>query len=375
MRIAFDAKRAFLNKTGLGNYSRNVLESIRESNSDDVLFPCTPKVSEEFSNMAVTSENFEVLLPTKAMDKSFPGIWRSKTILSQLKDLKVELYHGLSNELPFGISKTGIHSVVTIHDLIFLRYPSYYTMVDSLIYRLKVKRACREADRIIAVSEHTKKDIVELLRISPEKIDVVYQTCHERFGLQVSEEQKIKVQKKNCLPSSYVLSVGTIEKRKNLTSIIDAIARVPNVHLVVVGKSTDYIQEVKGRIIKLGLEKRVMFIHEVEIADLPAIYQLAEMLVYPSQYEGFGIPVLEALYSGIPVITTRGGCFEEAGGPDSLYVAFGDIPGMSEAILNVLGDPDLRSRMTNKGKEYAEKFNNHSVAIGLKKTYEKAFIS
>ena len=372
MRIAFDAKRAFLNKTGLGNYSRNVLAAFCASNSDSQYFLCTPEVTDL---LKLDSEQIETLTPNSTLSKMFPSLWRSKTVLSQLQELSVDLYHGMSNELPFGISKTGIRSVVTIHDLIFLRYPSYYPKLDSLIYSYKVKRACSEADRIIAVSEHTKNDIVELLGVSPCKIDVVYQTCHEQFKSAVSEEGKNRAREKYGLPESFILYVGTIEKRKNLLSLIDALKNVPDTPIVVVGKATDYLTVVQSRITQLGLEKRVVFIHNAGFADLPAIYQLAEMLVYPSQYEGFGIPILEALYSGIPVITTQGGCFEEAGGPNSLYVPFGDWQKLSETIQSLLADQGLRQKMISGGIKHAFKFNNDAVAAGLTSTYRKALES
>ncbi|MDC0303532.1 glycosyltransferase family 4 protein [Flavobacteriales bacterium] len=373
MRIAFDAKRAFLNHTGLGNYSRSVVESLNADSKEDEIFLCTPKISKQFPWL--TSGDFEIVMPKLNLDKSFPSVWRSWSVIEQLKQSKVDLYHGLSNELPIGIKKSGIQSVVTIHDLIFLRYPSYYSKIDSLIYAYKVKRACWEADRIVAVSKQTKNDIIELLGVNADKIDVVYQTCQNQFKQPVSNQTLLKIKEQYGLPDSFILSVGTIEKRKNLTAVIEAIVELDETKLVVVGRKTPYFKEVESRLTKYDLANRVIFLHDVLFNDLPAIYRQAELLVYPSEYEGFGIPIIEGLYSEVPVITTSGGCFEEAGGAAARYVDFGDVEGMKNAISRLLNDDKLRMNMKEQGLEHARLFSNESVVKGLQETYHKALNS
>ena len=145
--------------------------------------------------------------------KRFSALWRTFFIKRGLLQDGVQLYHGLSNELPVGIHRTGIRSVVTIHDLIFLRYPQYYHRLDRIIYNRKFNNACRKADRIVAVSECTKRDIVKFYGISPEKIDVVYQRCETVFARPVSKKEKDRVRAAYGLPERFILSVGTIEER------------------------------------------------------------------------------------------------------------------------------------------------------------------
>jgi glycosyltransferase involved in cell wall biosynthesis len=314
-------------------------------------------------------------MPETTLDRLFPSIWRSWSVIDQLKSRQVNLFHGLSNELPFGIGKSSIRSVVTIHDLIFLRYPSYYSLIDRIIYQYKVRRACSEADTVVATSNQTKNDLIEFLSVPANKIDVVYQSCDNQFKAQVIGEQKEKVKIKYGLPEQFILSVGTIEKRKNLIAVIDAMMQLPNVNLVVVGRKTAYYDQVSERIAKHGLTERVQFLHEVDFSDLPAIYQLAELLVYPSEFEGFGIPILEGMYSQIPVITTKGGCFEEVGGAAAKYVEFGNVQMLAEAIEEVLSSSGLKVEMVEKGIVQSAKFTNEEQAKHLRDIYEKALFS
>ncbi len=371
MRLAFDAKRAYHNQTGLGNYSRGVLDAFSRYRPQDELYLCTPRVTDRFLN--IDSNLAKVLTPSSMVDKMFPALWRSFSVLNQLESLNLDLYHGLSNELPFGIGNTQFKSIVTIHDLIFMRHPEYYSAIDRFIYTRKVKSACNEADRIIAISNQTKKDIIELLNVSPEKIDVVYQTCDSQFKTKVSEVEKLRVRKKYNLPNSFLLSVGTIETRKNLITVLEALntKELADSQLVVVGKPTDYLNTVKELICTLGIGERVHFIHDVVFQDLSSVYQQAEMLIYPSLYEGFGIPIIEALYSEIPVITSENGCFKEAGGPNTCYVDGTNPSLLTKSVHRILTDKELNVVMREKGRAFVEKFNDELLTSELVRVYEK----
>lgn len=215
----------------------------------------------------------------------------------------VQLYHGLSNELPIGIHKTGIKSVVTIHDLIFLRYPEYYKPIDRKIYNFKFKYACHVADRIVAISECTKRDIMNFYQIPAEKIDVVYQGCDPQYSEIVSEQKKKQVKEIYQLPEKYILNVGSIETRKNLMLALEALKDIPaDIHLVAVGKKTPYVDSLMEYANENGLNDHLHLIHNLPHSDLPAVYQQALMFVYPSRFEGFGIPIIEAMHSQLPVI-------------------------------------------------------------------------
>ncbi|WP_431200929.1 glycosyltransferase family 4 protein [Mucilaginibacter sp. P25] len=172
------------------------------------------------------------------------------------------------------------------------------------------------------------------------------------------------------MPNRFILSVGTIEERKNLLLTVMALKNVNDIPLVVIGKETQYTELVKTYITANNLNHRVIFLKDVTFAELPAVYQLASVFVYPSRYEGFGIPVLEALNSGTPVIAATGSCLEEAGGPGSLYVNPDDDIGLAEKLNQVLSDDDLRQTMITKGRAYAANFTNDKLSLQLMQLYQ-----
>lgn len=366
MNIGFDGKRAANNLTGLGNYSRSLIAQLAKYFPQNQYFVYSPKVKYVPQINAFTKiQGIHLELPhTKGL------FWRSLGIKSQLIKDKIVLYHGLSHELPIGIHKIGIPSIVTIHDLIFFRFPEYFGSIDRLIYKLKTKYACKHANRIIAISERTKKDIIEFYQVDPNKIDVVYQSCDEIFKSLLSDEIKEPVREKYKLPGKYILNVGTIEPRKNLLTLIRALKNVDTAYkLVVIGKKTAYFTQVEQEISQLGLNDRVLFLKNVPFSDLPAIYQMAGTFIYPSLYEGFGIPIIEALYSNVPVVAATGSCLEEAGGDAGLYVEPTDHIALANAINSILVNVTLQTKMKEKGMAYVQKFNNETISQHIMHLY------
>ena len=373
MIIGFDAKRAVRNNTGLGNYSRLVVDSLARRFPDNSYRLYTPTVREnDRLTPVVALDNVELCLPEPKGWRCISSIWRSKGIIGQLKREGVGLYHGLSNELPFGINNSGVPSVVTIHDLIFIPFPQFYSnRIDVAIYNYKFRRACREASRIIAVSQCTKRDIVTHYGIDPAKVSVVYQGCAEAFWEPASESVKAEVRKAYKLPTNYVLYVGTIERRKNLGLLAQALKNLaPNVQVIAVGKQTPYATEVRQMAQELGVGNRLTMLSNVPFRHLPTLYQMASLFVYPSRFEGFGIPILEALVSGVPVIGCTGSCLEEAGGPDSIYVSPDDPGELARQIERVLSEEPLRTRMIEKGREYAQNFTAEKLTEDMLRIYQ-----
>jgi len=374
MKIGFDAKRAFYNLTGLGNYSRSLIKSLSTCFPEYEYYLYSPSVTQhdrlKFIN---SSKNIEVRTPDSIFYQTFNRYWRSFGLTRQLKKEGIQLYHGLSHELPYNIDKTGIRTVVTIHDLIFLRNPEMYSAIDRNIYLKKVKYSCRIADHIIAISEQTKRDIIEHLNIQDDRITVVYQHCDEQFIKVASNEEKIRVKQKYQLPDDYILNVGTVEARKNLLSLVQAFAQIKkkDVHLVAVGRHTGYARNIIDYIKKEGIGEKVHFIENVEFSDLPAIYQQAQIFVYPSTFEGFGIPIIEALYSKVPVITSRGSCFSEAGGPNGIYINPNEPNEIMEAIDQLLKDGNHCREMIQKGSEFVNKFNELAFAEDTMSVYQQ----
>ena len=378
MRIGFDGKRAAQNHTGLGNYSRFVLRGLSRYSEENQLLLYIPNAQRANALEGLEHERSVTLhTPQRGCWQMMRSLWRVWGVTADLTEDGVQLFHGLSNELPLNIHKArGMKSVVTIHDLIFMRYPQYYNPIDRWIYRYKFRRACELADCVIAVSECTKRDIMRFFGTPEDKIAVVYQGCDERFRQPVTDNIIKEVRARYQLPEHFILYVGTIEERKNLLLLAQALeilgrerTRESDVHVVAVGRRTPYAERIDAFIAAHHLTNRFRMISNVTYADLPAFYQLAEVFVYPSRFEGFGIPILEALCSGTPAIGCTGSCLEEAGGPSSLYVHPDDASALAAAIDRVLTDKTLRDKMIADGHRWAERFKAEILTQQLMDVY------
>ena len=369
MHIGFDAKRAFLNNTGLGNYSRFTINALCRSYPDNQYSLFTPSTGND--QLYIPPGACNTIVPGNLWKGGLKSYWRTYGLPRLLSREKINLYHGLSNELPFGMDKTGARSVVTIHDLIFLRHPELYRAIDRRIYQKKVNYAVKAADRIIAISRQTRDDLVELTGADPDKIRVVYQGCNPWFYDKVSDDVKQSLRVKYNLPEQFLLYVGTIEPRKNLLQIIKAMHLSSiEIPLVAVGGKTPYYNQIQQYIEENNITN-IQFYQRIENQDLPGVYQMAEAFVYPSSYEGFGIPVLEALNSGIPVVTSRGGCLEETAGNGALLVDPMNTEELGTAINRVLSDNKLRQQLVRDGKKHALSFREEKTIASLYEVYQE----
>jgi glycosyltransferase involved in cell wall biosynthesis len=371
MRIGFDAKRAFNNGTGLGNYSRFVIRSLTNLYPKNEYFLFTPTVKPEFGKFIPEAKNIHLITPETFLSKTFSAAWRSFSIADLVKQFQLDVFHGLSNELPTGMEKSIIRKVVTIHDLIFLRYPNYYSNIDRYIYTKKFKHACERADIVLAASEQTKQDLITYFQINPSKVEVAYQNCDERFSISADGKTKEEVIKQYALPAVFILCVGTIEQRKDQLTVLKAFHQLTkkDSKLVFIGKQTNYAKELHEFIHHHKLEDSVLFLSEVEQSHLPAIYQLARLFVYASEFEGFGIPVLEGLRSKVPVIIANTSSLPEVGGDAVAYFKFGDAIELSEKMRVLITEEEMRQQMIEKGLQQAQKFDTAILCEQLLKFY------
>jgi glycosyltransferase involved in cell wall biosynthesis len=367
MRIGYDAKRAFNNYSGLGNYSRYIISNMCRFYPENECLLYTPSIADP--DLFHEPEGTVVKRPKTLLGKYARSYWRSVRLSHWLDEDAVDIYHGLSNEIPYGIHRSMIPSVITIHDLIFMERPELYKSADRYLYTKKVQYGARNATRIIAVSGQTRDDIIRLLKVDESRIRVVYQGCHRQFYTRVSPEARAYTRSQFALPKEYLLYVGTIEERKNLLKIVAALHEGSiDYPLVVVGRKTPYYQQVRNYIEKNGMHQ-VLFLDHVQVSDLPAIYQSSTGFIYPSAYEGFGIPILEALNSGVPVITTAGGCLAETAGKGGLLIDPENREQMINAIRQVLEDSGLRDRLIREGGAHALKFREEQTIPALYKVY------
>lgn len=371
MNIGFDAKKAIVNLTGIGNYSRRVVEALAREYPSDGLFLFGPRKKPVAPIIRTPDVHF--VSPPAFGGKLTYELWRNRFLRGDMRKNSIDVYHGLSNEIPTGLDLCPTRTVVTIHDLIFLTRPETFKPAMRLKLRKKTLYACHHADRIIAVSRRTADDIIRLYDIDPMRIDIVYQSIDPVFFVPVSDPTKADVAARYLLPEKFVLCVGTIEQRKNQELIIKALPFVDkNIHAVIAGRPTPYQQLLAGLATDLGVADRVRFINGLPNTDLPALYQLASVFCLPSIYEGFGLPVAEALASCVPVIAATGSCLEEAGGPDSIYVDPFDEKALASSITKITDDAGLRDRMISKGADYVTRFSDTAMAKGLMETYRRA---
>ena len=373
LKIGLDAKRIVRNGTGLGSYGRTLVNDLAsyplelrlyapDQGRDQLRQQIRQQENVSFCYPAPSHLNVSFCYPAPSHLPFSKALWRSKGIVNDLKRDGIQVFHGLSGELPIGIRQSGIKSVVTIHDLIFLRHPEFYHWIDTKIYAWKFRQTIREANHIIAISECTKRDIMEYGEVDESRISLIYQSCAPKF---------------NSAPTAkggerYILSVGSIEARKNILLAVKALPYLPEeVKLVIVGRHTPYTDEVSAYAQKKGLSHRIRIMHGVSDEELPKLYAEAEAFVYPSRYEGFGIPIIEAISCGLPVVACTGSCLEEAGGPDSLYVDPDDAQAMAQAIRQVLRGAEGRDKRIENSQQYIKRFAGNDVAGQVAELYRQ----
>ena len=382
LHIGFDAKRIVRNGTGLGAYGRTLVNDLSK-------YPLTlrlyapnegrPELRQQVSdceNIIFSVRKHRFLGEKTPFSAIGDAYWRSRSIVKDLKRDGIQLYHGLSGELPWGIRQSGIPSVVTIHDLIFLRHPEFYKPIDVKLYTWKFRQTLKEASHIIAISECTRRDIIEYGQVPEQKISLIYQSCAQRFSASTDEALMQQVAKHYQLPQRYILNVGSIEARKNILLAVQALPHLPaDISLVIIGRHTPYTDKVMAYVQQHQLQQRVHILHGVPDEHLPALYAMAEAFVYPSVYEGFGIPIIEAIRCGLPVVACTGSCLEEAGGPDSIYVAPTDIMGMADAIRRSLRGADNREARIERSQAYIRRFEGNDVAGQVYELYQRIISS
>lgn len=356
MKIGFDAKRLYNNFTGLGNYSRTLVNDLHTNYPEDELYLYTPKI-EHSPETDLFLQRPE--LHTRQHTGKGSAYWRTFSIKKDLIQDGIDIYHGLSHEIPVGIQHTSIKSVVTIHDIIYKTFPRMFSPIDRMIYDRKFRYSCKHADKIIAISQSTKNDIIRYFDIPADKIEVIYQAINPVFYQLQDDEKARQTVAAYRVPKDFMLYVGTINSRKNLLSVLQAYDLLPNdlqLPFVVIGKGGKYKEEVLKYITSRHLVHKMIMIDSLnDSLTLQAFYQQAKLFVFPSVYEGFGLPVAEALLSKTPVITSSMSSLPEAGGAAPLYVAPYDIGSISEGIRRLLSDTEARTKMIEKGYEYAHR--------------------
>jgi len=369
MKIGIDAKRIFNNSRGLGSYGRTLLDNMIAMYPEQEYVLYAPSIGiTEYKSQYELYDNVAISI---AEGKN--GIlWRSYGITRDISTHEIDVYHGLSHELPRNISGSRSKSVVTIHDLIFKTHPQYFPATDRFFYNLKWSHSLQHSNMIIAISQSTAADIQKYYDVDADKIEVIYSACHPRYYSDVAISRSID---HLDLPSEYVLSVGSLEPRKNYDGLIRAYANVNKelrLPLVIVGGGKEsYKLELEKLISSLGLRDLVSIRSDVDDASLPGVYHNATLFVYPSHYEGHGLPINEAMLCGTAVVASQTSSMQEAGGPSTIYINPEDIDDIQQGLETALNSQDQRNKMIIDGLAFVRlKFDPKVVTAQTMKIYQ-----
>lgn len=353
MKIGIDIQTTLGERTGFGYYASYLTEHLQKIRSRHCYVFFKPKAKEDFS----APRRFiwdQIILPRVALKE------------------KVDILHQPAFSAPIFYPKK---LVVTVHDVIAVLFPRDIPLGARLYFGRWMPFSYRRADKIIAVSHHTKKDLVKHLELPPQKIIVIYEAAGEKFK-KLPRVQVETIKKKYQTGSNYILTVGTLSPRKNLDFLIKVFARVrakfTNVNLLITGKWGWYYEGLFSLAKKLGIDNKVIFTGYVNDDDLPALYNGAMAFVFPSIYEGFGLPPLEAMACGTPVVASSTSCIPEIVGEGGILLPFKEKEWVS-TLSRLLKSPPLREKFSRLGRKQARKFSWQETARQTIKVYESLY--
>ncbi|MFI5246526.1 MAG: glycosyltransferase family 4 protein [Gemmatimonadales bacterium] len=367
MRIGIDARK--LHDFGIGTYIRNLLRQLARLDHDtEFVVLCRPADRETLSSLG---ENFR-LVPETAANYSIAEQFK---IPLALQREAVTLFHAPHYVLP---PLVPCRSVVTIHDCIHLMFPQYLPNRLALAYaRASINLAARRAVRVLTVSESSKRDILRFVDIEPQKIDVIYNAYDERFAIEPREEDVLRVRERYQLQDPFVLYAGNVKPHKNLERLIEAFHLVrarglDQVKLVLIGDDISKYAALRRAVHQHQLHKYVRFLGYLPEETLAALYRLASVFVFPSLYEGFGLPPLEAMASGTPVVTSNVSSLPEVAGDAAVLVDPYDPTAIADGIESVLTNENLRRELRVKGLARAKQFSWEDSVRRVREIYDEA---
>lgn len=351
MRIGIDARLVFYHKAGIGQYILRLTQALAQIDRDDqfVLFK-----SRKDNTHIVDQANFKTARLWTPSHHRFERWAMSLEIVP----FPLDVLHSPDFIPP---ARSRAKSVITMHDLAFLKYPRLLTR-DSARYYGQVDLAARQADHIIAVSESTKRDTVQLLGVPESKITVIHEAAHPLFTPITNADVLARTREHYRLPQDFVLFVSTVEPRKNLPTLLRAFRRLRDNYkseavLAIAGNRGWLFEEVDQIVAQLKLGDAVRFLGGVPNEELVYLYNAAKLFVFPSFYEGFGLPPLEAMACGTPVIVSNVSSLPEVVGDAGMLIAPEDVEGLTVAMWRVLSDEKLQREMREKGLKRAQTFS------------------
>ena len=366
MRIGIDVRK--LRDFGIGTYIRNLLRHLaRLDRETEYVLLARP---EDCAALRCIGENFRAV-PESAGNYS---VAEQLKIPLALRRERVDLFHAPHYVLPPLAARP---SVVTIHDCIHLMFPQYLPSRLAFAYaRASITLAARRATRVLTVSESSKRDILKFVDVPPEKIDVIYNAYDERFAVEPREEDVVRIRERYQLHDAFVLYAGNVKPHKNLGRLIEAFQLVrsrglDHLKLVLIGDDISKYAALRRAVHHHQLHKYVRFLGYVPEETLAVMYRLAGVFVFPSLYEGFGLPPLEAMASGTPVVTSNVSSLPEVAGDAALLVDPYDPEAIAGGILKVLTDAGVRRELRRKGLARAREFSWEASVRRVREIYQQ----
>jgi glycosyltransferase involved in cell wall biosynthesis len=384
MRIAIDIVPLMKLKTGIACYIENLISQFIKIAPENDYYLCDMLWGQRFYNLIGRKENLPNMIGfLENMSRiAFPlqitariaFTCYAKMIREAVRVEEMDLFFGPSFK---GIFRKDLKTVVTIHDMSHEYYPEAVNQIILSALKKELPKTAQSAHAIIAGSQNTKKDILKFLNIPDNKVKVIYHGVDKQFRPINDKELLDVIKKKYDLPRRFILYIGAIQPRKNISGIIRAygvLRKDPSFehHLVMAGGVGWKNKDIYRLVEELGLKNQIKFLSYIEDTDLPAIYNLSEAFVFPSFYEGFGFPVLEAMACGVPVVTSNVSSLPEIGGDAVVYVNPHSVEEIADAVRMALSDEALRNRCTLKGLERARLFTWEKCGNETLKTFEEA---
>jgi glycosyltransferase involved in cell wall biosynthesis len=370
VRIGIDARK--LHDFGIGTYIRNLTRQLaRLDHETEYVLLCRP---EDRAELAAAGANFRAVSESSGNY----SIAEQVAIPLALARERVDLFHAPHYVLPPLVTR---RSVVTIHDCIHLMFPQYLPNPMALAYaRMSITLAARRATRVMTVSESSKRDILRFVDVPPDKIDVIYNAYNERFAVEPREEDVVRVRERFQLDEQFVLYAGNVKPHKNLERLIQAFALVrrrglEDLKLVIIGDEVSKYAALRRAVHKHQLHKYVRFLGYLPEDTLAVMYRLASVFVFPSLYEGFGLPPLEAMASGTPVVTSNVSSLPEVAGDAAVLVDPQSPDAIADGIYQVLSNDALRCELKKKGALRAKQFSWETSVRRIRDIYRQALQS
>lgn len=350
MKIAIDIRTAAGEKAGKGWYTFNITQHLLriDQKNEYLLYTKEPVAGfEQFKNVEMHQ--------IKAS-----GLFWHYAVARDVKRSDVDIFFAPSSFIVPALLPKNIKTIVTVHDLVAFLFPEGHDKKAVLIEKLFLRRAVKKADKILAVSQNTKEDLEKKFSNLEDKIDVVPCAASEIFK-PIDKSKLTDFIKDTNLPRHFFLAVGTLEPRKNYLNLISAFASIerqyPEFHLIIVGKKGWEYEEIFQEIKANYLQKKVHFLGYLSNTSLVNLYSLATALVFPSFYEGFGLPPLEAMQSGCPVIASNVSSIPEVVGDSALLIDPESYTEIADAMIKIIKDENLAIVLRNRGLQQAQKFS------------------